>query len=228
MQESEPESEGSDPDSGPSSPESFASWDPATSSWKTLQLSLLGDLDSSSPTWPTAGSMRNGVCYRQQEWEPRTSGDESLSWPTPHGMSKDGRSNGPSGNELGHAVNQSLRWPTPRTTGLDGGSNSRKAAKARGMWPTPRATDDRASGPGANDEALLRRAASGWGLNLSEAVQVRTRFPTPTVQDAENNGGPSQSKRNTPPLNAVAGGALNPTWVEWLMGFPLGWTDLER
>jgi len=22
-------------------------------------------------------------------------------------------------------------------------------------------------------------------------------------------------------------GALNPTWVEWLMGFPLGWTDLK-
>ncbi len=24
-----------------------------------------------------------------------------------------------------------------------------------------------------------------------------------------------------------ASGQLNPTWVEWLMGFPLGWTDLE-
>jgi hypothetical protein len=23
------------------------------------------------------------------------------------------------------------------------------------------------------------------------------------------------------------GGSLNPTWVEWLMGFPLGWTDLR-
>ena len=23
------------------------------------------------------------------------------------------------------------------------------------------------------------------------------------------------------------GGKLNPTWVEWLMGFPLAWTDLE-
>ena len=23
------------------------------------------------------------------------------------------------------------------------------------------------------------------------------------------------------------GGRLNPTWVEWLMGWPLGWTDLE-
>jgi len=22
-------------------------------------------------------------------------------------------------------------------------------------------------------------------------------------------------------------GQLSPTWVEWLMGFPLGWTDLE-
>jgi hypothetical protein len=21
---------------------------------------------------------------------------------------------------------------------------------------------------------------------------------------------------------------LNPTWVEWLMGFPLGWTDCEH
>jgi hypothetical protein len=28
-------------------------------------------------------------------------------------------------------------------------------------------------------------------------------------------------------LSMQAGGALNPTWVEWLMGFPLGWTDLE-
>jgi hypothetical protein len=24
----------------------------------------------------------------------------------------------------------------------------------------------------------------------------------------------------------LATGQLNPTWVEWLMGFPLGWTDL--
>lgn len=33
--------------------------------------------------------------------------------PTPHGFSKDGKSNGPSGNELGRAVNQSLRVATP-------------------------------------------------------------------------------------------------------------------
>ncbi len=28
-------------------------------------------------------------------------------------------------------------------------------------------------------------------------------------------------------LGEKVGGQLNPTWVEWLMGFPLGWTDLE-
>lgn len=48
-----------------------------------------------------------------------------------------------------------------------------------------------------------------------------------TCQDAKNNGSPSQQRRNTPPLNAVAGGALNPAWVEWLMGWPIGWTDLR-
>lgn len=49
----------------------------------------------------------------------------------------------------------------------------------------------------------------------------------PTCQDAKNNGSQSQMARNTPPLNAVAGGALNPEWVEWLMGWPIGWTDLR-
>lgn len=28
--------------------------------------------------------------------------------------------------------------------------------------------------------------------------------------------------------NPQAGGQLNPTWVEWLMNWPLGWTDLDK
>ena len=52
-------------------------------------------------------------------------------------------------------------------------------------------------------------------------------WPTPTAQDAKNNGGPSQHNRNTKPLNAEVGGSLNPQWVEWLMGYPSGWTDLK-
>ena len=44
-------------------------------------------------------------------------------------------------------------------------------------------------------------------------------WPTPTTQDASNNGGPAQLR--------LISGSLNPTWVEWLMGYPPGWTDLE-
>ena len=80
------------------------------------------------------------------------------------------------------------------------------------MWPTPKAS---AAGP---DFAAMKR---GKSISLQTAVML----PTPTVQDATNNGGKSQYQRNSLPLNAIAGGALNPTWVEWLMGWPLGWTD---
>ena len=70
--------------------------------------------------------------------------------------------------------------------------------------------------------SMPRTDGSGFGL-----------WPTPTTQDASNNGGPSQLKRNTLPLNAAvtngnpSSGSLNPTWIEWLMGYPQGWTDLE-
>lgn len=29
-------------------------------------------------------------------------------------------------------------------------------------------------------------------------------------------------------LAAIVSGQLNPTWVDWLMGWPLGWSGLER
>ena len=55
-------------------------------------------------------------------------------------------------------------------------------------------------------------------------------WPTPVRSDAV--GGRCYQK---PPgreggfaLKEITPGALNPTWVEWLMGFPPGWTDLEH
>lgn len=57
--------------------------------------------------------------------------------------------------------------------------------------------------------------------------KIGALLPTLTAQDAKNNGGPAQFRRNTLPLNALLGGPLNPEWCEWLMGWPLGWTDLN-
>jgi hypothetical protein len=92
------------------------------------------------------------------------------------------RRQGPSGNELGRAVNQAARFPTPTT-------------KANALSPS----------------------MQKWPAH-------RNLWPTPTKSDGE--GGPGNSGREGGEnLRTAAGGSLNPTWVEWLMGFPPGWTD---
>jgi hypothetical protein len=79
-----------------------------------------------------------------------------------------------------------------------------------------------------NGELTLEEASAIAGRDVRKSQgKVPEMWPTPTAQDAKNNAAQSQMRRNTLPLNAVAGGSLNPTWVEWLMGWPLGWTDLR-
>jgi len=89
--------------------------------------------------------------------------------------------------------------------------------KGSGFWPTPLHSEAR------QGLQIRRPGKKGSQISLSTAVKM---YPTPTVQDAKNNGAQSQQERNMRPLNAVVGGSLNPPWVEWLMGFPGGWTDL--
>jgi hypothetical protein len=57
-------------------------------------------------------------------------------------------------------------------------------------WPTPRAIDGRSAGPGTSDATLLRRSASGFGLNLPEAVQMTERklWPTPNTIGFRSDG----------------------------------------
>ena len=104
----------------------------------------------------------------------------------------------------------------------------RTSATGSGCWPTP--TADACIGVAPTPAMAERFRRKGSSGSFVEAMAARI-FPTPTVNDSKNNGSPSQYRRtsNGKPrdlqLNAVVGGALNPTWVEWLMGWPLGWTD---
>jgi len=179
-------------------PESSVKFDPATSSWKTRQCSLLEGLDEFSETWPRWGIMRDGECWEQDTPEGLTSG-------------------------IGCGL-----WPTPRTTGLDGGSNSRKAAKARDRWPTPRSCSAMAA------TITPESAHAGNRFPNLETVVGRRTWPTPTAHNAKECDAPSERTRNEPTLCHQARGgdetlptALNPPWVEWLMGWPLEWTDLK-
>jgi hypothetical protein len=64
------------------------------------------------------------------------------------------------------------------------------------------------------------------GMNRSEYYKI---FATPTATSYGTNrgGGAGRVGKVRPSLSTQVGGALNPTWVEWLQGYPLEWTGLE-
>lgn len=78
-----------------------------------------------------------------------------------------------------------------------GTKHSMKLIQAVKMWPTPKASDANGSGP-VGSKSAEHDIKKG---NLKGSVMYY--------------------------LNDQTGGQLNPTWVEWLMGFPIGWTDLD-
>jgi DNA (cytosine-5)-methyltransferase 1 len=123
-----------------------------------------------------------------------------------------------------------LRPLAPLTGATASGSSPTPNYGAMDGWPTPTAS---VAQLGEHQETWLARRerlkvtannGNGAGMPLTIAVQL---FPTPAARDWKDTGAPTEMRRKSPTLNALHGGQLNPTWVEWLMGFPLGWTDLE-
>src|SRR5690606_6399348 len=124
-----------------------------------------------------------------------------------------------------------LQASTPSTKGTGSGSS-----QPDNPWPTPTTTERPNEG---NVRTLRAKVLSGeishedatamLGKSPLEGQGKIAPWPTPTTQDSENNAGPSQWRRNTPPLNtAVAtepGQKLHGRWTLALMGFPPDWCD---
>ena len=104
---------------------------------------------------------------------------------------------------------------TPRTDETDAG-----------LWPTPDASN---RGPRSADlvvnQSTVQRRDSGQkrGIDLQTAAKL---WPTPIASEAKTNKDIRPSGKSNS-LTAHAGGSLNPEWVEWLMGYPVGYTDLN-
>ena len=115
-----------------------------------------------------------------------------------------------------------LAVSTPRTDEIGSGSSQE-------MWATPRTTDA-SGGARPMDERGRRISHSSnlvFGANLSDQVRL---WPTPTAnEDAAGtpNGKMQRMLGNHPDVRNTGAGTLNPQWVEWLMGYPEGWTDLK-
>lgn len=110
----------------------------------------------------------------------------------------------------------------------------------REMWPTIRASDGQRGGRGdliqavrGNENAHFKLWPTPHGFSTDGAVMM---FPTPVSVSSTGgrlglDGGSHARKalvkdHGEQALKDLTGGSLNPTWVEWLMGWPLGWTAL--
>jgi hypothetical protein len=191
----------------------------ATGKWNSRgEPKLSAQVQFSTPTASMGERGGRGDLLMQVRGNPSPSGRYALPmWPTPTADNfecKDmdamlarrervklssGNGNG-FGLTLGNAVKL---WPTPLASDGNMTNNPRKDGRqdqlpnAVARFPTPTKSDHKGSGP-----TMLRSDGKMRGDRLDYALE-----------------------RN--PDGSSTGGQLNPTWVEWLMGWPLGWTDLK-
>ena len=181
-------------------------WDTSSKSWRLLNQS---------------DTMSNHFLFRLVPSMPDTAETEYGLWPTPNAMEGGQTSRG--GDRKGELLLGGMvkMWPTPRAE-HDSGKHKGKPDtlnSAIKMWPTP------------TEHGNHNRAASAnSGDGLSTAVKM---WPTPRTPSATGGGtgldGGSRARATLTEREKkeLCGGALNPKWVEWLMNYPPGWTEVS-
>lgn len=108
-----------------------------------------------------------------------------------------------------------------------------------GLWATPTTIDGIAP---KTDKAILkemtetRKGRTNFANLRDQVVRGKRMWPTPTASDWKNVGTKEAAQKYIDSGHQIKigtlvqlehGGSLNPTWVEWLMGLPSGWSDLN-
>ena len=226
----QPEEEQASPenvrDSGVRWRELSVKYDQDLSSWRTHQCLFQEVLEESSLTLPRWGLMRNGELSERTTPEHLTNETESgYSLPTPtcnpEAPNQNANTNGPK-NLLEVALGKwNHLWPTPSAnnyeqTDLDKLLERRERIKSQGI------------------------NGNGFGLTLTNAVLIEERktWATPRTSDFKSCGpvGSKSHHHMTEKQYLCAQvkeedqptGHLNPDWTEWLMGWPIGWTDSKQ
>lgn len=205
------ESTASAADCGPKWPASLAKYDPDSRSWKTRQCLLGGGLAEFSETFPRWGMTRAGELFRQ---------------PTPSFLL-----------EIRAYITSVKESGLSRQIGTPLASNKVRSEKFSRDTPSPmkfvRAPTPTVCGLHNRKGAS---ATSGDGLStfvkrLSVAVATPTatdgrKWNAKTKQQRKDQGSSVRICNEDRGDGTPIGGQLNPPWVEWLMGWPVGWTDL--
>jgi hypothetical protein len=215
--------------------ESSARYDLSSSSWKTHLCLWEEDLQWSSVILPKWGMTRSGALFQHPTLERPISAIASGLWQTivaDDAVSRQaGKWNSRGEPKLSAEV---MLWPTPTVHGNHNQPGSSKNAgwglsSAAKQWPTPTATL-------ATKGGRITPRKGREGGTLIEAVSARS-WPTPNASDANKWSNQTLADRKSKGQQvrlptAVTpeggkGGQLNPEWVEWLMGWPIGWTELK-
>ena len=107
----------------------------------------------------------------------------------------------------------------PLTSGTDAGSWPTPTSQEAGIMENLVTKDGAPAKPG--ERAYNPKTGKHTQVTLGRAVAM---FPTPQARDWKGTAGGFQNGKDLP---GKVGGQLNPNWVEWLMGWPIGWTDLK-
>lgn len=150
-----------------------------------------------SLTWSVRATPAKRLLFRLRASGHRTSESGSGLWHTP---------NVPNGGRV-NPLDMTPTGKMPNGKKRQVGLEHQVRMVEGGMWPTPHANCSTGAGTQGRQ----------GGLNLQTAVRL---LPTPRVAMAR------QCRLESHHMPATSG-QLNPAWVEWLMGYPEGWTDLE-
>lgn len=167
-----------------------------------------------------------------------TGANESGLWATP--SATDGQPGGcitqnMTGVSLAQMVNTPHRWPTPKANDAEKRGNFDVTNPRNGLPAAAKAWPTLTASLGTKGGRVTPRKSREGGT-LIEAMSARQNWPTPVATMSKGSspnaltrkdGQDCTNDRLDHAVMASDGGQLNPTWVEWLMGWPLGWTDLR-
>lgn len=158
-------------------------------------------------TWKVSATPAKRLLFRLVPSTPRTDETGARLWHTP---------------TVNDAINSSLPPSQAKRKQLVGQSPHYLPHK---LLPTPRAQCSTGTGP----------SRTGNKMDIQTYAMM---YPTPTtgaglcggtgnfqqLQKLKEQGQITEEERRN--MSQGNGGQLNPEWVEWLMGFPPGWTEL--
>jgi hypothetical protein len=130
-----------------------------------------------------------------------------------------------------------LLWPTLTASDATGGGSFKEKRKASGhsvtlrdfvkTWPTLRATERGSYQRDRGEKGKERLTLMGM-MTLPTATVVMHKGSSAGALTRKN----GKSRLNDRLDYAIEGdgthGRLNPQWLDWYMGFPIGWTELPR